>query len=109
VDARDLFVQSCAFLGPGRWSTTAPRVIPTGGGPQPVGHRSKRIGGLIHLGEFEISGGIESVSRAIQAAAFTRLFRSEGGGFTSVPQPAFRARLAAGPHREPPGGPTPGR
>ena len=60
---------------PLRRSTFTPR-IPADRDAQNAARRSNRPAGLVRSHEFENFGGIESVSRANQAAAFERISRS---------------------------------
>lgn len=58
-----------------RW-TVQPRVVPAGGDAQQTAHGGHGIGDLVIAHEPEERGGICSVSRANQAAAFDRISRS---------------------------------
>ncbi len=73
-------VNACLELGitlrtPAR-RTLPPRVVPAGGDLQHAAHRGDRVPGLVRSHEPEDFGGIASVSRANQAAAFARIARS---------------------------------
>ena len=66
--------------------TGAPRLVPAGGDTQHPAHGGNRVGGLMRLHDFEDPDGIDPVSRANQAAAFSRspvphaALHSRGGG-----------------------------
>src|SRR3990172_3009627 len=61
---------------PSRPLTLSPRVVPAGGDLQHSAHRGHWISRLVRPHESEDLSGIESVSRANQAAAFDRISRS---------------------------------
>src|SRR5258706_1673818 len=63
-------------LNPRRWLAVGPCVKAALGHPQNTAHHRNRIGGLVGAHELEPLGGITSVSRANQAAAFERISRS---------------------------------
>ncbi len=67
-------VSCCSACAPAR--PPAPRVVPAGGDLQHPAHARNRILGLMRSYELVDPDGIESVSRANQAAAFDRISRS---------------------------------
>ena len=75
-----------------------PRIVPTGRHLQYPAHGGDRMGGPVHRHQFEDLDGIEPVSRANQAAAFSRPEAAELlalGGRQAVSAPALVAiRLA---------------
>src|SRR6202521_3402071 len=62
--------------GTGRGRPLHPRVIAAGGDTQDAAHHGDGVTGPVLAHELESLGGITSVSRANQAAAFERISRS---------------------------------
>ena len=76
VDLRDLPAQGPVRLRPAAVRPPVPRVVPAGRDSQHPALARDRIARLVRSYEFEDPDGIESVSRANQAAAFARISRS---------------------------------
>ncbi len=76
--------QDLIGLPPPRERSLEPRIIAAGRDVQHAALRSDGPYGLMRFHEFEDLGGIESVSRANQAAAFPRISRSILSCFTSL-------------------------
>ena len=75
-DLHDLFPKRLVLASPVRGRTLQPGVVPTGGETQHAAHHPNRKLGPVRLYELESFPGIESLSRANQAAAFFRMSRS---------------------------------
>ncbi len=76
VNGPDALSELSIRFGPGRRLPVEPPIEPAGGDTQDTAHGGNRKHGLIRLHDFEDLGGIESVSRANQAAAFAKISRS---------------------------------
>src|SRR4029078_1244867 len=76
VNGANLHQQPLIGLSPLRGRTPRPGVVAAGGDAQQPTHPAHRVLGLVGSHEPESLGGIESVSRANQAAAFAKISRS---------------------------------
>src|SRR5512143_2496859 len=76
VDLLDFLGQHFVFLLSFRRWSFPPGIEPAGRDSQHAAHAADRINSLVGAHELEDLGGIESVSRANQAAAFARISRS---------------------------------
>ncbi len=87
-------IRDCVCRG-----TSVPlRLPPTGGDSQHPAHRGNTVSGPIHSDKFEDLLGIESISRANQAAAFDKITRSSCKRFNSscsaLETPSWRVPLS---------------
>ncbi len=92
VDFLDFLGQHVVCLLSFRWEALPPGVEPAGRDSQHTAHAADRIDSLVGAHELEDLGGIESVSRANQAAAFARISRSNLSCLFSLRRRANSAR-----------------
>lgn len=100
----NLLEQLLVPVRPGARVATLPRMVPAGGDAQDAAHRGQGMGGLVRLHESEPVEGIDPVSRANQAAAFSEspalhgAWHSPAAGAAIPSVRRWSGRRSAGPH-----------